>query len=419
MSHRPFRFLHASDLHLDAVPSGLAYIPPHLKDAMVGASLEAFARLVDAAIAESVDFVVLAGDAVDVSQIAPSTLSRFAASLEPLTEAEVPVYWAAGDVDAQTDWPPAIELPEVIHRFLGHAVTRVKHTRDNRPLVELVGSGKKRKKKFEPNDYLNPQAPLPTIVVAHGTIDARKAEKALTKQPASTYFALGGEHQRDTLLSGAHTIHYSGTPQGLHPTEGGPHGVTLVEFDQDGVFHTSLIETDVLRWCDETLEISRSTTSEELESMLRGRLDALAEANLNRTLIVDCSVTGDGQLLSELRVAGLADTLAEMLQSDYGQRETPIWVRRIAIQPATKVPAPATQDTILGDFLHTIAAFESGDQSLDLSSLLASTESIETNALSMTNGMEEVLDAARSRGIELLGGDAQDDTSAIAEGTLT
>ena len=48
------------------------------------------------------------------------------------------------------------------------------------------------------------------------------------------YWALGGEHDRRTLLSGPVAAHYCGTTQGRRPGESGPRGCMLVQIDETG-----------------------------------------------------------------------------------------------------------------------------------------------------------------------------------------
>ena len=60
-----FRFLHAADIHLDSPVGGLKDYPGPGADRFRTATREAFDRLVDRAIGERVDFLVIAGDLYD------------------------------------------------------------------------------------------------------------------------------------------------------------------------------------------------------------------------------------------------------------------------------------------------------------------------------------------------------------------
>jgi len=59
---RMFRFIHASDLHLDSPLQGLEAHEGAPLDVLRGATRRAFENLVHLAIDERVDFVIIAGD---------------------------------------------------------------------------------------------------------------------------------------------------------------------------------------------------------------------------------------------------------------------------------------------------------------------------------------------------------------------
>ncbi len=62
MSTRPFRFLIASDFHLEQPLGGVAEVPDHLRDLFLDSPYTASRRVFDAALAEDADFVLCAGD---------------------------------------------------------------------------------------------------------------------------------------------------------------------------------------------------------------------------------------------------------------------------------------------------------------------------------------------------------------------
>ena len=62
MSTRPFRFVHASDFHLEQPLMGVAEVPDHLRDLFLDAPYTAAGKLFEAVLAEDADFVVLSGD---------------------------------------------------------------------------------------------------------------------------------------------------------------------------------------------------------------------------------------------------------------------------------------------------------------------------------------------------------------------
>ena len=61
----PFRFLHAADIHLDSPLIGLADVEGRVAERIRTAPRAAFELLVDQAIEEEIDFLVIAGDLYD------------------------------------------------------------------------------------------------------------------------------------------------------------------------------------------------------------------------------------------------------------------------------------------------------------------------------------------------------------------
>ena len=72
MSTRPFRFVHASDFHLEQPLMGVAEVPDHLRELFLDAPFAAAKKVFDAALTEDADFVVLSGDILNTSDTGPS-----------------------------------------------------------------------------------------------------------------------------------------------------------------------------------------------------------------------------------------------------------------------------------------------------------------------------------------------------------
>jgi hypothetical protein len=71
MTDGSIRFLHTSDCHLERTLQGACELPERLREWFTEAPYRATQRLFDAAISESVDFVVLAGDVLDANLAGP------------------------------------------------------------------------------------------------------------------------------------------------------------------------------------------------------------------------------------------------------------------------------------------------------------------------------------------------------------
>jgi len=97
-----FRFLHAADLHLDSPLRGLEADPFAPAELIRGATRRALGRLVDLAIDEKVDFLLIAGDIYDGDWPDFGTGLFFAAQMRRLTQAGIPVFAIRGNHDAAT-----------------------------------------------------------------------------------------------------------------------------------------------------------------------------------------------------------------------------------------------------------------------------------------------------------------------------
>src|SRR5262249_12417051 len=115
MSGGPFRFLHASDFHLDQPLQGLAEVPDHLAELLADAPYQAATRVFDLALAENVDFVLLIGGLVDPHRAGPRGLRFLSEQFARLAEREITVYWATSASDGRERWPVNLHLPANVH----------------------------------------------------------------------------------------------------------------------------------------------------------------------------------------------------------------------------------------------------------------------------------------------------------------
>jgi exonuclease SbcD len=87
-----FRFLHAADIHLDSPLHGLSRYEGLPVEEIRSATRSAFDKLIQCAIDESVDFVVIAGDLFDGDWRDMGTGLYFARAMGRLNQADIPVF---------------------------------------------------------------------------------------------------------------------------------------------------------------------------------------------------------------------------------------------------------------------------------------------------------------------------------------
>ncbi|MEM7477683.1 MAG: metallophosphoesterase, partial [Planctomycetota bacterium] len=139
MAKESFRFIHASDFHLDRPMHDIYDLPEHLKKALVEAPWKAAEAVFEHAILENVDFIVLAGDLVNLSSSGAQGVAFLLEQFETLRQRDIEVYWAGGSVDDPEFWPDSVKLPENVHVFSRHGVESFVFRRNQVPLATVLG----------------------------------------------------------------------------------------------------------------------------------------------------------------------------------------------------------------------------------------------------------------------------------------
>jgi len=354
MSNRSFRFVHASDLHLELPPIGIAEIPDHLRELFIESAYWAAERVFETALAEGAEFLVLAGDVFQPQRTGPRGPLFLAEQFGRLRERDIAVYWAGGQIDPPNAWPSAIALPENVHRFPQGQVKEFVHQRDGAPLARLLGTSRDRQRTVRARDFDPDPGGLFSIAVVHGGADA-----AALRAREIHYWALGSRHNRSTLLNTSQVAHYPGSPQGRRLQENGTHGCTLVQVDEHRQARTSLVPTDVMRWLQERVVVSETTTRDDLQTQLHERMHTLVETCPAVDLLVSWTVAGDGPLIAQLRRGTLAVELVDALRIEYGFGPPASWSLSLEVEPSVALPPEwYEQETICGDFLRAVRRFQ-------------------------------------------------------------
>jgi DNA repair protein SbcD/Mre11 len=406
MSTRPFRFVHASDFHLEQPLMGVSEVPDHLRDLFLDAPYTAAGKLFDAVLAEDADFLVLSGDVLDWQDTGPRGPMFLAEQFTRLAEHGINVYWAGGQVDPPELWPAGFALPQNVHVFSNSRIEELVVDRNDEPLAKIAGISRDGQRAIRLGDFTVDSTGLYSIAALHGDVDA-----ATVQARGVHYWALGGRHDRSSPVSGPLVVHYCGSPQGRRPDEIGIHGCTLVQVDAQKQTRTSLIPTEAVRWIGERVAVEDDTSGENLASRLRERLLAMVEASPTTALLVSWTLAGRGSLMTQLRRSKAAADLLEGLRADFGRKSPAAWSVSLEVElPESLPPEWYEQETIRGDFLRAVRQLQMNpSEPLALDSYMA-----ETHLAGVLSGMagfsskairDRVLREAAALGVDLLSGE--------------
>lgn len=372
-----FKFIHAADIHLDSPLVGLERYEGAPVRYVRAATRRAFQNLVDLALEEGVDFVVVAGDLYDGDWRDYSTGLFFASQMARLREAGIRVFIARGNHDAANLITRQLRLPDNVQDLSTDDPETVEWDDLG---VAVHGQGFKRQAVTEDlsRNYPNPIPGYFNIGVLHTCATGREGHEHYAPCDVSylaakgyDYWALGHVHRREEL-GREPWILFPGNTQGRHVREGGSKGCTLVRVVDgrvEAVEHRSL---DVLRWSVCVVNAGGAAGSDEiLERATRAFQPLLTEAG-DRLLAVRFEITGAclahaGLLKNPER---LVANLRQMV-SDLGVGNA--WVEKVKIQTRPIVDAVA----VLGqhpvaDVLHYIRKLVESEEALaDLPELQA------------------------------------------------
>ena len=341
----PFRFIHTADLHLDSPLASLALRNADLGDLVRGATRKSLERIVDLAIAEEVDMVIVAGDLYDGSQTSMATALFLMEQMRRLDAAGIRVFIIRGNHDAQSQITRELTFPPNVHVFDGRG----------KPVkAGALASG--REIHVHGVSFAQPHAPASLLPVFRAPVpDAVNIGLMHTSLAGASrhdpyapvgipdlaahgfdYWALGHIHQRRVHAQSPWIV-MPGNPQGRDINEGGPKGITLATVAEDGTI--SCEERSVAIAVFERLSVDLSGI-EDWHGLLDRAETALGQAK---------QAAGGAHLVARLTLAG-ATPLAWRLRRDedllLGELQNlaaslgECWIE--AVELAVSVPQTAT-----------------------------------------------------------------------------
>ena len=360
---QPFRFVHASDLHLDRPLSGIAAPPAHLTDVMIDAPYVAARRVFDTAINQRADFLILAGDVVDVLRAGPRAAAFLIEQFERLAAANIAVNWLSARAERRGPFPAELPLPPNVHVWRPGPAQPIVHQADGDSLCMLVAHcGAESPERLEA--AAKTRAGLFTIGVWHGRFEreqkTRRAKKGEGSAKSSIdYWACGGSHRRRRLRAGNVPMIYSGSPQGRSPAECGSHGAVVVDVNDQGIAQPRFIPTDDARYVQVRAAINPSAPQNEQEHAVAERLDAERARAGGNDLFLCWQLAQTGAATTDLARAFSSDAWLTWLRREFGAASPAAWSVSVDIaSPATVASATVTpQDgSLLAEFLAEAAA---------------------------------------------------------------
>jgi len=253
------KILHAADIHLDSPMLRLESYPGAPVTILRRAKRAPLTNLVDLAIDQSVDLVVIAGDLYDGDWKESSTGLHFVVEANRLVRAGIPLVVIRGNHDADNVMTNDLPLPPNPD---GSAIMMDHRSVDLR-LFESLGvavHGQSFATRAVTEDLsLNYPAPLhgmfnigllhTSLTGAEGHDTYSPCDPQRLRDKGYDYWALGHVHTRrvDHQTGGAPIV-FPGNIQGRHPRETGAKGCMILTIDASNHLTYQFHPLDVMRW---------------------------------------------------------------------------------------------------------------------------------------------------------------------------
>ena len=363
-SIEPFRFVHTGDLHLDSPFEGITTSAPAPVVALLrSATIRAWQNVVRTALAERVDFLLVAGDVFE--RTSPTLLgqTRFRDGLAELAEAGIASFVVHGNHDPLDgkSWSASLEFPALSHRF-GTRLGSAPALRDGREICRIYGQSYARAATTEnlaASFRRDAGAPF-AIGLLHANVGDRPGHGNYApcsiddlRVSGMDYWALGHIHKPGVLSAADPLAVYCGNPQGRDAGETGPRGAWLVDVDAAARPAARFIACDVVRWEQIDVDIGLAGDDDELGRVILDACGRAAEEADGRSLVVRVRLTGRSPLHSHLARPGYLEDRRSLLNEQLPLAEPLVWIESIVDQtrPEIDLEARRRAQDFVGDFL--------------------------------------------------------------------
>lgn len=365
------KFIHAADLHVDSPLRGLDGYEGAPVQRLRGATRQALSALVDLAIEEEVDFVILAGDIYDGNWADFRTGLFFRDQMVRMTREGIRVYIVKGNHDAESQITKQLPLVDGVHTF--------KSTSAETFIIEDLGvalHGRSFPNRAVPEDlveqYPVAHANMFNIGVLHTSLNGRGGHDTYAPTTVDAlcakgydYFALGHVHAREVVREADPRIVYPGNLQGRHAKEIGPKGCELVTVTGGSIKSAQFIPLDVVRWHQLQLDVSGVVDVNVLRQRFMAAVTSLVAGERERLHALRVLVSGQTEL--HRFEAEQPGTIAAAIQAGTQDfEEADLWVEEVQLDlrsPLDRAAALARTDAV-GEVVHLVNELTSNDERL-------------------------------------------------------
>jgi exonuclease SbcD len=410
------RFVHASDLHLDATFGGVDATDEKVAGALARSTIEALDRVVDLCIDREADFLVIAGDLYNSADRSLRAEFAFQRAMRRLDGAGIGAFVVHGNHDPADGWSAGLELPESVVVFSASEVERREVLRDGEVVCAVYGRSfpTRQVKENLAREFARDDRDALAVAVLHANVGEREGWDDYApcsvedlRAAGMDYWALGHIHLPGRVSDRPPAV-YPGSTQGLDPTEEGPRGCYVVDIDANGAVE-EFVETASVLWRRVEVDTVEVGDFDELRNAAAEACEMVRSEGGARPTVVRIELTGRGDVHVDLARPGvLADLVTDLRDEQLG-REPWIWVDRVRdhTRPAVDLDEILEEEGLRGDLVRLAVARGDGQEAAAelVENLLAPILAQLTVRPDLVVSADQVIQRARDLCLDLLSGE--------------
>ncbi|AJS59405.1 metallophosphoesterase family protein [Paenibacillus sp. IHBB 10380] len=380
----PFRFIHTADLHLDSLFAGMKGLSDSLRHHLRESTFGALIQLVEVAIAEQVDFLVISGDVYDAANRSLRAQLSLQAAFDQLGYHGIHVYLIHGNHDPLDGLRLHGKPNDHVHVFGSEVEHFIAKRRSDQQEVAVVSGISYPTSKVTENTALrfirDKESSLFHIAIHHANLDGdleHETYSPCTRHDLSAlgydYWALGHIHQRAIIQETPHIV-YPGNIQGRSIKEIGAKGCYVVEVNEDATLHMAFHELDRVRWFREEISIDGIENEDAWRIKVEERMELIRTLRPQHMSIVRFTITGRGQVHRALEHGYLADELEEelrrkeIMRAEHQQFGGLVWIEGFSLQSGIEIDYDVIlhEDSFLGEMVRLVERSVQNDSVQDI-----------------------------------------------------
>lgn len=358
------KFIHAADLHLDSSePRGLIPYDGAPVDACSQSTRRALENLVELAIRERADVLLIAGDVYDGDWKDARTGLFFVNQLRRLREAGVRCYMIRGNHDAASEISLHLPLPENIDgtpMLLSHTSCQTVDLEDLGLCIHGQSFATRAVKENLAVGYAAARKHAFNIGLLHTCLEGAEGheryapcrmEELLAR--GYDYWALGHIHTRNALpVPGQTPVLFSGNLQGRHIRECGPKGVYVVTV-KGQVPQIEFRPIDVYRWQMCVADVTDCVDDDEVFSRFADQVSVLINEHPNHPIAARVELRGRTSLHQRLHDR-LQTYIEQFRSTSIIAGNGRFWIEEVRVRTKPTANDSALADGALGELMEYI-----------------------------------------------------------------